>query len=160
MVFSRCMTSSGIAGSYGSSSFSFLRNLHSVLHSGCINLQSNQQCKRVPNSPHPLQHLLFADFFSGWPFWLVWGWYLIVVGLSSYFFLPQSSLPCSFLSCLIGLFPFLPFSWLPCLKFKSLYIQSFLSVFIFPHGNYHHLIYRHASDIVGFLGGSVVRNPC
>ena len=62
MVFSGYTSSSGIAGSYSSSIFTFLRNRHTVLHRGCINLRSHQQRKRFLVPPHPLQHLLFEDF--------------------------------------------------------------------------------------------------
>ena len=63
MVFGTFSTyRSGIAGLYGSSTFSFFKNLHTFFHSGYVNLPCHQQCRKVHFSSHLLLNLLIVDF--------------------------------------------------------------------------------------------------
>jgi hypothetical protein len=52
---------SGIAGSEGRSISNFLRNLQIDFQSDCTSLQSYQQWRSVPLSPHPIQHVLSPE---------------------------------------------------------------------------------------------------
>ena len=96
--FSRYMPRSWIAprhisGSYGSSIFTFLRNLHIVFHSGCTNLHSHQQCRRAPFSLHPWQHVLLVCFLMmaivmgmKWHHIVVLVWISLMINNTEYLF--------------------------------------------------------------------------
>ena len=77
LVFSCICPAVGLLG-HMAVLFHFLRNLHTVLHSGCTSLHSHQQYKSIPFSPYPLQDLFFVDFLIA-AIWICVRWHLTVV---------------------------------------------------------------------------------
>ena len=78
MVFSGYMPSSGIAGSYGNSIFSFLRNLYTVFIVAVSIYIPTNSARRFPFIHTLSKHLLCVDFLM-MPILTGVRWYLIVV---------------------------------------------------------------------------------
>ena len=122
LVSSGYMPSSGIVGSYGGFILSFIRNLHTIFHSGCINLHSYLQCKSVPFL-HTLSSICCCTLFEMMATLTRVKWYLIVVLIC--ISLIMSSVEHLFM-CLLAicmsslkkyLFKSLSHFWLGCLLF-------------------------------------------
>ena len=148
---------SGIAGSYDGSVFSFLRNVHTVFHSDCINLPSDQQHIRVSFFPHPHQYLLFVVFLILAILKSV-RWYLVVFNCFSLMINQVEHLLTSPLTIYMS-------SWEKCLfrSFAHFLIGLFFDVEFFPPCFRTAFMARGSSQARGPIGAppaGLCHSPC
>jgi hypothetical protein len=139
----------GIAGSSSSTMSSFQRNRQTDFQSGCKSLQSHQQWRSAPLSPHPRQHLLSPEFLilailtgMRWSLRVVWfafPWWLrmlnIFSGASQPFHIPQGEFFVQLWApFLMGLFDFLEY----LVIFSYLYI---LDTYLLPDKSLAHIFF-------------------
>ena len=158
MVFSRYMSRSGIAESYGSSIFS-LRNLHTILHSGCTNLCSHQWYRRIFLFSTPSPAFIAYRFFDD-AILTKERWYFIIVLICIYLIISNVEHLFMYLlaTCMSSLEKYLfrssvPFlfgffffwyriAWAVCIfEINAWLVASFANIFLPFYGFSFHFIY-------------------